>query len=237
MNPETRSSAAIEKENARLRGDLLTVAKRVTHDLRTPLGGIVNSIEAVREVLTLHDPSAVPLADSLLRSADEMTQIIKQLSFIARATAIPLPKIKVHMVEPVFVAMQRLESRVLKRQAQVREPASWPVVAGVPTWLEMIWWQLLQNALEHGGPAPCMELGWESYNGWLRFWLRDNGPGVPDALCEKLFKEFHMLHDAPDVPGLGLAIVQRLVELQGGTCGYERVAAGGGRFFFMLPAD
>jgi two-component system sensor histidine kinase KdpD len=141
------------------------------------------------------------------------------------------------MAEAVFSALQRLESRILKRQAAVTEPPSWPVVWGVPAWLEMIWWHLLVNSLKHGGPNGRIELGWAAQKDSLRFWVSDNGPGVPEARRGKLFKEFHLLHEDPAVPGLGLSIVQRLVELQGGVCGHEKPAPGGACFFFTLPAE
>lgn len=238
MKPDhNKLLAAIERENARLRGDLLTLAKRFSHDLRTPLGGIVSAAEAVKEVLAGHDPSALPLADSLLNSAEEMTQLIKQVSFVARASANPLPKTSVHMAEPVFAALQRLESRILKRQAVVKEPRSWPVAPGVTAWLEAIWWHLVLNCLKHCQTGCHIELGWSPQANATRFWITDDGPGVPEALYGKLFKEFHSLHEERDVPGLGLSIVQRLVELQGGVCGHERPESGGARFFFTLPAE
>jgi len=224
-------------ENARLRGDLLTLAKRFSHDLRTPLGGIVNSAEAIKEVLAEHDPSAVTLADSLLHSAEDMEQLIKQVSFVARASASPLPKTTVHMAEPVFAALQRLESRFLKQQATVKEPPSWPVLPGVPAWLEMVWWHFLLNSLKHGGPNCRIELGWARQEDSLRFWITDSGPGVPEILRGKLFHNFHKLHEVHDVPGLGLSIVQRLVELQGGACGHEKTEQGGALFFFTLPVN
>jgi signal transduction histidine kinase len=164
-----------------------------------------------------------------------MAQLIKQISFVTRASASPLPKTTVHMTEPVFVALQRLESRILKQQGLVKEPPAWPVVFGVPTWVEMIWWHFLVNALKQGGNKCRIELGWTQEKESTRFWITDNGPGVPEALHGKLFKEFHSLHAEHSVPGLGLSIVQRLVELQGGVCGYEKPEQGGALFFFTLP--
>jgi signal transduction histidine kinase len=223
-------------ENERLRGDLMTVAVRISHDLRTPLGGIMSTAEAIREVLAQHDPSVVKLADSLLSSAEEISQLIKQVSFLSRASTTPLPKVPVHMAEPVFAAVQRLESRALKQQAQVSEPPSWPVVPGVSAWLEHIWWHLILNALEHGGPAGRIHLGWGRHGETFRFSVTDNGPGVAELVRGKLFAEFHSLHETRDVPGLGLSIVQRLVELQGGACGFEPSLTGGACFYFTLPA-
>ena len=236
MEPSVpKPTTPAEQENARLRGDLLTLAQRFSHDLRTPLGGIVSTAEALREILAVHDASAVPLADSLLTSAEDMTQLIKQISFVARASARPLPKTSVHMAEAVFSALQCLESRILKRQTTVVEPPTWPVVPGVSAWLEVIWWHLILNALKYGGEEGRIELGWDRQNGSIRFWVTDNGPGVPAEQREKLFQQFQSLHEQCTVSGLGLSIVQRLVELQGGTCGHEEPGKGGACFYFILP--
>lgn len=236
MNHRLDHQAPLEEENARLRGDLLTLAKRISHDLRTPLGGIAITAEALKEILAAHDPSAVPLAESLLASTDEIEQLIKQVSFVARASANPQPnKTAVPMAEAVSPTLQRLESRILKCHAAVVEPPSWPVVPGVLPWLEVIWWHLLHNALRHAGQNRRIELGWAKQVGVLRFWISDNGPGVPEPLRGKLFKEFHSLHQDQGAVGFGLSIVQRLVELQGGHCGYEQPAPGGACFFFVLP--
>jgi signal transduction histidine kinase len=111
------------------------------------------------------------------------------------------------------------------------------MVPGVLGWLEAIWWNLLVNALEFGGPGCRIELAWLEQGDSLRFEVRDNGPGVPEPMRGKLFREFHRLHEDREVPGLGLSIVQRLVELQGGGCGYEQPPQGGSCFFFTLPSS
>ncbi|HZL13619.1 MAG TPA: HAMP domain-containing sensor histidine kinase, partial [Verrucomicrobiae bacterium] len=80
-----------------------------------------------------------------------------------------------------------------------------------------------------------VELGWLAEKNKFRFWAGDNGGAIPPEKIAKLFQPFHSLHEPDAAHGLGLPIVQRLMELQGGDCGYER-AAGGGRFYFTLPA-
>jgi len=58
---------------------------------------------------------------------------------------------------------------------------------------------------------------------------------VAPAIEPGLFRPFDQLH-LLRAPGLGLSIVQRLVSLQGGRCGYERLNDGSNRFYFTLPA-
>ncbi len=223
-----------EQEIARLRGDLLTMARRISHDLRTPLGGIITTAESLKEQLAdTGAPTAA--ADALLQSADEISRLVKRVNLIAKASATPTAKQPVLMAEIVWSVLQQLERRILKRRATVTEPKSWPEVPGVAAWLEAIWWNLLANALQHAGDAPRIEIGWQSADDRVRFWVRDNGPGVPEARGSKLFQPFESLHELDSARGLGLPIVRRLVELQGGACGYEPNPGGGACFFFTLP--
>ena len=225
------------RENVRLRGDLLTVAGRISHDLRAPLGGIVSTGEILQEILAEKEPSSVSLVNLLFVSVDELTRLIKSVSVVAKATAAPLAKKKVRMGEIVSGVLQQLESRKLKTQATIVEPGSWPEVDGVDSWLEVIWWNFLANALQHAGKPPRIEFGWRKETGKTLFWISDNGPGVPAGRSGKLFQPFDSLHEPGSTQGLGLSVVQRLVELQGGDCGHEANPTGGARFFFTLPAS
>ena len=224
------------REIARLRGDLLTIGSRVAHDLRTPLGGVVSTGEMLKEVLTDLDQPTATLTDPLFHSADHLATLIKQISFVTRASARPLPKTAVKMGVIVSGVMQRLESRILNKQATVVESGSWPETERVAAWLEFIWWNFLTNALQHAGEKPRIELGWRKETDAFRFHICDNGAGVPVELRPGLFQPFDSLHKPESTRGLGLSIVQRLVGLQGGDCGHEPGPNGGACFFFTLPA-
>jgi signal transduction histidine kinase len=222
-------------ENARLRNDLLTIAVRISHDLRTPLGGIVNTGELLKEILVEKEPAAATVTDSLFTSVDEMSKLIGQIRVITKASADPRPKERVNMAEIVSGVLQRLESRILKISATVTGPGSWPEVKGVADWLEFIWWNLVANALQHAGEKPQIDLNWHRGKDEFRFQVCDNGGGVPEGIREKLFQPFETLHKLGSTWGLGLSCVQRLVDLQGGNCGYEHLPDGS-LFFFTLPA-
>jgi signal transduction histidine kinase len=224
-------------ENQRLRGDLLTIASRICHDLRTPLGGIIASCEALNEILAENDPSALPLVTASLASTEDLAKLIKAVSFLTKATARPRILSSVNMGEAASGALDRLERKIQTREAIVSKVEAWPFVTGISEWLEMIWRILLVNALEHAGASPNIRMGWREEKDQYKFWVGDNGPGVPPDRCHKLFQPFDQLHETNSARGLGLSIVQRLVELQGGACGYERTPEGGSCFYFRLPAN
>jgi signal transduction histidine kinase len=229
---QARDPNHARNENDRLQGDLKTISTRISHDLRTPLGSIMNTGELLRELLTQSDPAASEHTAPLFSSVEELMQLIRRLSLITKASANPVTMETVQMAEVVTDALQRLEHRMVNQGAQVDRSDSWPQVTGVRSWLEVIWSNFLTNALRHGGPK--IKLGWERGNLGHKFWICDNGLGVPAPSQAKLFQPFETLHQPDSTRGLGLSIVRRLVELQGGHCGYE-TASEASCFFFTLP--
>jgi len=225
------------RENERIQGDLRTLAYRITHDLRTPLGGILSGGEALKEILAERDPSSVPLTKSLFDSADELAKLIARVSSLLKASVNSTVKKPVAMGEIIWSVLQRHERQLLKQGAVVTQPDSWPEVEAVATWLEVVWVNLMNNALQHGKAAAQIELGWSQNEQGFRFWISDNGDGIPPEQIEDLFQPFHLLHRSNAKKGLGLSIVQRLLELQGGQCGYEPSSSGGSVFYFTLPAE
>ena len=141
------------------------------------------------------------------------------------------------MSQVVWAARQTVERLLMKKGAQLVEAENWPQVQGVASWLEVVWGNLLMNAVAHGGASPRVETGWTDLGSEHQFWVRDNGGGVPEEKRPLLFQPFHRLHQRSSSHGLGLSIVQRLVALQGGHCGYEPAPGGGGSFFFTLPSE
>ena len=229
-----RSKLDLERQNIRLRGDLLTIAVRVSHDLRTPLSGIVSAGEMLKDMLAQKEPDAVAMTDALFASVDDMTRLINQLRFVAKASATPQPKTQVNMGGIVLEATQSLERRIIQKGATVDASGSWPDVEGVAEWLVFVWRSLLANALQHGGGK--IQLGWSRLEHEFQFWILDDGRGVPASERAKLFQPFDSLHEMDSTRGLGLSIVRRLVDLQEGRCGYDSIDAGGLAFYFTLPA-
>src|SRR5260221_9659868 len=99
------------RENARLRGDLLTVATRISHDLRAPLGGIMSTGEMLLEIIAEKEPAIASLANPLFSSMDDLTRLIKNVSAVMKASALPRAKEKVQMGGIVSGVLQQLESR------------------------------------------------------------------------------------------------------------------------------
>lgn len=216
-------------ENAQLRGDLLTIAARISHDLRTPLGGILTTMELLKEIFKENEIPAE--FNSVFKSVDEMMALIRSVSLMAKASANPPPPQKIRMSDAVYHAWQRSERQISRRGARVMISRTWPEIFGIADWLEFIWWQFLSNALRYGGKE--IELGWRNENGTGKFFARDDGGEISQECRAGLFQPFDELHQPNASRGVGLSMVRRLVEQQNGSCGYE--FDGASVFYFTLP--
>jgi K+-sensing histidine kinase KdpD len=153
-----------------------------------------------------------------------------------KASVQPVALTTLPMGEAVWSALQRIESKMLKRKITLHQPATWPDVPGAVEWLELIWGNLLQYALRGEAGNFSIELGWQTEKDKYRFWIRDTRPQGVVEKCEKVFQPFESLHEAGRGAVLELAIVRRLVELLSGTCGCADSQEAGLLLYFELPA-
>ncbi len=221
------------RENLQLRGDLKTVSRRLNHDIRTPLGCIDTVCSLLHDIPGADESSAESIR-AIRDSTSEISVMLDRVSFMLKATSEPLPGAPVSMGTIVQRAMERLPAQADRRLAKIRQPAQWPEVFAVDHWVEFIWLNLIQNALRHGARNGTVEIGWDARGIEIRFWIASTGL-VPSALRQNLLRPFHVLHQNPSA-GLGLSLVERLVTLQGGRCGYETSPEERSVFYFTLPA-
>jgi signal transduction histidine kinase len=102
--------------------------------------------------------------------------------------------------------------------------------------------QILQNLVEnaikhHDRPDGKIAIAVAEVDGRLRFSVTDDGPGIPERYREAVFKMFTTLkrRDEIEASGMGLALVRKLVAMQGGSCGIESVPGRGARIWFDWP--
>jgi signal transduction histidine kinase len=224
----------LRRDHARLSGDLHTVARRLTHDLRTPLNSISTANQALAGLGIAAEP--VPMLHRAISEAvDDTGNLIERVATVLLAGVRPIVAQAIDMEEIVWNARERVDAPLRSAGGTITAPESWPPATGVASWLEFVWRNLLTNSVEHGGPTPRIELGWKRSGTHTTFWVRDSGPGVAFTKRAHLFHPFDRLNDLNAPRGYGLSLVQRLIELQGGTTGYTPEPAPGGTFYFTLP--
>lgn len=236
-NQDAQELLRLRVENARLRGALETFARRISHDLRTPLGSVLTLTQLLQEITPTEQAETREMLGSIIGSAERLRDLIEQGSTIARleAEAPELSPISMQLV--ARAASDRVAYQAAKVGGRIQTVPDWPTVLGHAPTLELLWRILLTNALQHGGVAPQVEMGWRAEGtDRYRFFVRDSGPGIPPARWSAAFTPFHHLHASNAARGLGLAIAERIVSAHGGDCGCEKSADGRFEAFFTLPA-
>ena len=113
-----------------------------------------------------------------------------------------------------------------------------PTAQGYGPWVEEVWMNYLSNGMKYGGTPPTLTIGSEDQgDGYVRFWVRDNGPGIPAEEHTRIFeKSVQLNHKSNDGYGLGLSIAKRIIEKLDGTVGINATDTQGSEFYFTLPA-
>jgi len=231
--------------------ELDAFAHTVAHDLKNPLNNVINSAELLTQGdATLLDETRQECLQRIVRSALKMGNIIDELLLLAGVRRTGVVTEPLDMAGIVAEARLRLAHLIRDTQADIilQGASAWPVARGYGPWVEEVWVNYLGNALKYGGQPPRVELGAdplsiptsgrEEGGGMVRFWVRDNGPGVTPDDQARLFTPFTRLDQArAKGHGLGLSIVRRIVEKLGGQVGVESdgVPGQGSTFFFTLP--
>jgi len=230
-------SVKLEKQNM----ELNAFARTVAHDLKNPLSGIIGLNERLKEMCsndTGDKESLTTYLQLIGESGHKMLDIINALLLLARASE--QDEVKKQPLDMSRIVAQVIEKRLVYMirdfQGQIRLPETWPTALGYAPWIEEVWANYLSNGLKYGGRPPYLELGADTpVEGTVRFWVRDNGPGLSKEAQSKLFTPFMRLHqNHADGHGLGLSIVRQVVEKLGGEVGVESAEGEGSVFYFTL---
>lgn len=217
--------------------ELDAFARTVAHDLKSPLGNIIGFSEYLQARPNLPEATRIDFINTIVRNAFKMDSIIDELLLLAKVRVGSVPLQPLDMGRIVSEALHRLTFVIAENHAAIYAPDHWPTAVGYAPWAEEVWMNYLSNAIKYGGQPPHIQLGGERQaDGLVRFWVKDDGPGLPAELETQLFQPFPQLSTVRATGhGLGLSIARQIVEKMGGQVGVDN-APGGCRFWFTLPS-
>jgi two-component system, sensor histidine kinase and response regulator len=236
----TQALEAAVRDLQRANQELDAFARSVSHDLRAPLRLIDGFAQALREDFASSWPAqARAHLSAIASSAHRMSQLIEDLLRFARLARQPLelqPVDTTALFQEVFNELTQAEP---KPNVTVRL-SPLPVVSADPALLRQVVANLLSNALKFTRHRvdSCVEIRGERTADECIYCIADNGIGFDMRHAEKLFGVFQRLHGTEDFEGtgVGLSIVQRIVERHGGRVWAESEPNRGARFYFALRA-
>jgi PAS domain S-box-containing protein len=237
---QSRKRELVEKE--KLIMDLDAYARMVAHDLKNPLGAITSFTYLIQDALKVNKiTDAAEMIDMLQGESNKMNRIIDDLLLLSRIRQEDIKMVPVDIKAIINEALKRQHNLITRKNAAIDMPEEWPFVYGHTQWVEQVWINLINNALKYGGNPPEIKIGYtRESNSAVKFWIRDNGKGLPPASLAKLFHDFERLgnRDA-DGTGLGLSIVKRLINKMGGDISVEspNIPGEGCTFSFTLMSE
>jgi len=226
----------LEKRNS----ELDAFAHTCAHDLKHPLIGMSTMTVRLEEIFsaqTLPESESMKILQLLGETGQNAINTVDALLLLAGVSKnVQMETSLLDMTHIVTQVEQRLTYLIKQYQGHIDKPETWPIAQGYAPWIEEIWMNYISNGLKYGGRPPHLTLGADIHGGdMIRFWVRDNGKGLTLEEQAQLFTEFIRLHTKIDGHGLGLSIVQQIVEKLGGQVGVESTPSQGSLFYFTLP--
>jgi PAS domain S-box-containing protein len=216
----------------------------VFHDLRSPLGNVISSLEMLSAALPQDERSTDlnMLADIALRSSRRITHLLNELLDIRRLEAgQPLDKEPSLLQVIVMDALDQLQSVASGRHVRLmmQIPQDLPEMLVDYNLMQRVVHNLLDNAIKHTRPYTEVTIRAEVLpeGETVMVSVADNGPGVPLEHQSTIFNKYQRVkrEGTPKGLGLGLALCRMAIEAHGGRIWVENTPGGGATFKFVLP--
>jgi PAS domain S-box-containing protein len=231
----------------------------VSHDLRAPLVNVMgfsrelewscSSLKTLLEGMALPEESSAAVFEILDVDLPSSVHFISQSSLkferlIDALLSLSRHGRQIYTIEDVDVdavvanTVATLQRAIGEADAEV-EIGRLPRAAADTTALGQVFSNLVGNCIKYRSPERRLkvEIGGQIEDQTVRYWVGDNGLGIPEAGKARLFQVFQRFHPhRAEGEGMGLAIAHRIVERHGGKIWAESREGGGTIFNFTLPS-
>ncbi len=229
-----------EAEREKIHSNLL---RAVSHDIRTPLTGIVGATNVLLEQDDVLTPQQ---RRELLKNANEEAQwlihIVENLLSITRigagedAQVTKTPEAAEEVIEGAVGKFRRQYPQI---DVRVELPEEFFLVPMDPLLIQQVMTNLLENAAVHGVTTTRVVVSLEKRGKWARFTVCDNGRGIPEGRLHNLFDGTQSAQkgDSTRSMGIGLSVCKTVVAAHRGKIKGENIKGGGARFTVDLPLE
>ncbi len=229
----------LTQELKRSNAELEQFASIVSHDLQSPLAGMVTLVELMQqEYAGVLDEGGKNFLEEIAATGNRMSRLIQDLLAYSRINAKPLEFESVNCNLILQEVRANLFFDVSASGAKIVS-GELPMVKGDRTQLLQLFQNLISNAIKFCRPevTPEIEVSATAKEDQWLIAIRDNGIGIPTDKLERVFEVFHRLHSSKEYPGhgIGLTTCQKIVRRHGGRIWVESRSGEGTTFFFTIP--
>lgn len=225
----------LRKKNADMEQFLYTAS----HDLRSPLVTVKTFLGFLESDMAGGNRERVAQDLQYIHSAaDKMEMLLNELLELSRIDHVESLPVRVSLTEVLTEVLGALAGVIKERKVDIHLPDTDLMLFGDRSRLCQIWQNLIENAIKYSrnDSIPRIELGVQRESGETVFFVRDNGIGIAPEYRTKIFKMFEKMDPKSPGAGLGLSMIQRIVEKCGGRVWVESEGSGKGScFYFTLP--
>lgn len=232
----------IDREKETMRSNLL---RAISHDLRTPLTGMIGASSTYLEAKDYLDEEARDqLVMGIHEDANWLLNMVENLLSVTRiqndgeGAETSVKKVLEPLDEVVAEAMHRFRKRYPESTVRVKIPDEFLMVPMDPTLIEQVIMNLLENAWVHSGEKEPVDLKIRQEDQNVVFYIRDQGDGIEPERMSHLFDGCAGArdHESRKGMGIGLTICKTIILAHQGEI-HARNYEDGAEFYFSLPLD
>jgi signal transduction histidine kinase len=234
-------AATIHKNIAELEtknNELDQFAYVVSHDLKAPLRGIENASRWIEEDMGEEIP--LPVQEYLILMRIRVHRMENLINGILALARIGREKEVQEIVDVSQLLIETIDMVAPPPTITVAITSDMPVLFTVRIHLQQVFSNLISNAVKyHDKPTGKIEISCREEDKFFRFSVKDDGPGIDPDYHERIFVIFQTLQerDALESTGVGLAIVKKIIQRQGGIVQVESEEGAGANFIFTWPKN
>jgi signal transduction histidine kinase/HAMP domain-containing protein len=239
MNESSEQLRIMIEQLEKANNEMEAFSYSVSHDLRAPLRAINGFTRILMEDYIVNlDAEGKRLGEVIQYNAKKMGQLIDDLlafSRIGRA-AMNLSKIDMNNMTNAIYHEATNEEKRKHIEFKINDL---PEVDGDPNLMRQVWMNLISNSIKFSSKKKkaIISISCEEDEKKLTYCIKDNGAGFNMKYKDKLFGVFQRLHSDKEFEGtgVGLALVQRIINRHGGDIWANSKANNGATFYFTLP--
>lgn len=210
----------------------------VSHEFKTPINAIEGYATLLQDSAFSKDPESLEYVEKILHNTKRLSSLVGNILLLSKLDnqGIPDKKARYRLDEQIRQSIVLLEPRWLEKECELDVDLESIDYEGNEALMCHVWDNLISNAIKFGPRGGVLRIRLFSCEDTVVFSVEDEGEGIPPESAEHIFNKFYQSDTShkSDGNGLGLALVKRIVETEGGRVYAENVPEGGAKFTVEL---